>query len=46
MTATAEALAAYVFAGTDRGIQVAGESGPVRRFRQLVRSMAAVVRPG
>jgi DNA-binding transcriptional ArsR family regulator len=46
VTATAEALAAYVFAGTDRGIQIAGESGPVRRFRQLVRSMAAVVQPG
>jgi DNA-binding HxlR family transcriptional regulator len=45
ITATAATLAAYIFAGTDSGIEIAGESGPVRRFRQLVRSVAAVVQP-
>jgi DNA-binding HxlR family transcriptional regulator len=45
ITATAATLAAFIFAGTDGGIEIAGESGPVRRFRQLVRSAAAVVQP-
>jgi DNA-binding HxlR family transcriptional regulator len=45
VTATTDALVAFIFAGSDSGIDVTGQSGPVRRFRQLVRSMATVVAP-
>jgi DNA-binding HxlR family transcriptional regulator len=45
ITATAQALAAFIFAGAEAGIDIAGESGPVQRFRQLIGTMATVVDP-
>ena len=42
---TTQALTALIFAGSDRGIDITGESGPVRRFRQLISTMATVVHP-
>jgi hypothetical protein len=45
ITGTAQALTALIFAGSDRDIDIAGESGPVQRFRQLISTMAAVVHP-
>ena len=44
-TATSQALTALIFAGSDAGIDIAGGTGPVRRFRQLIGTMAAVVEP-
>jgi hypothetical protein len=44
ITATSQALTALIFAGTDSGIDITGEPGPVRRFRQLIGTMATVVR--
>jgi DNA-binding HxlR family transcriptional regulator len=46
ITATTGALTAFIFSGSDRDIEIAGESGPVRRFRQLIRTMATVVHRG
>jgi DNA-binding HxlR family transcriptional regulator len=45
ITATTEALTAFIFAGSDRDIDIAGESGPVQRFRQLISTVATVVHP-
>jgi DNA-binding HxlR family transcriptional regulator len=45
ITATAQTLAAFIFAGSDAGLDITGEPEPVRRFRQLVRTMATVVHP-
>jgi len=45
ITATTQALTAFIFAGSDRGIDITGETGPVQRFRQLIRTMAAVIQP-
>ncbi len=45
ITATAQSLAAYIFAGSDRGIDITGESGPVQRFRRLIATMASLVHP-
>ena len=45
ITATTQALTAFIFAGSDNGIDITGESGPVQRFRQLISTMAAVVQP-
>jgi DNA-binding HxlR family transcriptional regulator len=45
ITATAQALTALIFAGSDAGIGITGEAGPVQRFRQLISTMAAVVHP-
>jgi DNA-binding HxlR family transcriptional regulator len=45
ITATAQALTAFIFAGSDAGIDITGESAPVQRCRQLIRTMAAVVDP-
>jgi DNA-binding HxlR family transcriptional regulator len=42
ITGTARALTALIFAGSDSGIDIAGEPGPVQRFRQLIGTMAAV----
>jgi DNA-binding HxlR family transcriptional regulator len=42
ITATTQALTALIFAGSDRDIDIAGETGPVRRFRQLIGTMATV----
>jgi DNA-binding HxlR family transcriptional regulator len=45
ITATARELAAFIFAGSDTGIEITGEGAPVQRFRQLIRTMPAVVHP-
>ena len=47
ITATTQALRAFIFAGAEAGIDIdiAGESGPVQRFRQLIGTMATVVHP-
>jgi len=45
ISATTQALTAFIFAGSDNGIDITGESGPVQRFRQLISTMAAVVQP-
>jgi hypothetical protein len=45
ITATTRALAAFIFAAAEAGIDIAGESGPVQRFRQLIGTMATVVDP-
>jgi hypothetical protein len=34
-----------MFAGSDTGIDITGETGPVQRFRQLISTMATVVQP-
>ena len=34
-----------IFAGSDRGIGITGQSEPVQRFRTLISTMAAVVPP-
>jgi hypothetical protein len=45
ITATAKTLAAFIFAGSDAGIDITGDPRPVRRFRQLISTLAAVVHP-
>jgi DNA-binding HxlR family transcriptional regulator len=47
ITAPTRALAAFIFAGSDReaDIEITGETGPVQRFRQLVSTVATVVPP-
>jgi DNA-binding HxlR family transcriptional regulator len=45
ITGTARALTALIFAGSDAGIEIAGESVAVQRFWQLISTMAAVVQP-
>ena len=45
ITATTRDLAALIFAGSDGGIDIAGESGPVRRFRRLIGTLPTVVEP-
>jgi len=45
ITGTTQALTALIFAGSDRGIDIAGESEPVQRFRKLIGTMATVVDP-
>ncbi len=45
ITATTQALRALIFAGSDAGIDITGDTGPVRRFRQLISTMATVVNP-
>ena len=45
ITATTQALTALIFAGSDTGIDITGEPGPVQRFRQLISTMATVVEP-
>jgi DNA-binding transcriptional ArsR family regulator len=42
---TARALAALIFSGSDGDVEITGEEAPVKRFRQLIGSMSAVVRP-
>jgi DNA-binding HxlR family transcriptional regulator len=46
ITATTQALAALIFAGTDDGIEITGPPGAVQRFRRLISTMASVVEPG
>ena len=45
ITATAQALRAFIFAESDTGIEITGETEPVQRFRQLISTMATVVHP-
>jgi DNA-binding HxlR family transcriptional regulator len=45
ITATTQALTGLIFAGSDRGIDIAGESESVQRFRKLIGTMATVVDP-
>ena len=43
ITATAESLATFIFARSDPGLDITGETGPVQRFRQLISTLATVV---
>ncbi len=43
ITATTRALAAFIFAGAENGIDITGETAAVQRFRQLISTMATVV---
>jgi DNA-binding HxlR family transcriptional regulator len=45
ITGTAQALTSLIFAGSDVGIDITGETEPVERFRRLISTMAAVVHP-
>jgi len=45
LTPTTQALTALIFAGSDTGIDITDETGPVRRFRRLISTMATVVQP-
>ena len=45
ITGTTQALAAFIFAGSDDGIGITGDSAPVKRFRQLIGTMATVAQP-
>lgn len=46
ITGTTRALTALIFAGSDRDIEITGETAPVQRFRRLIGTMATVVNPG
>jgi DNA-binding HxlR family transcriptional regulator len=43
ITGTTQALTAFIFGGSDAGIDIAGETEPVQRFRGLIRTLASVV---
>lgn len=43
VTGTTQALTALIFAGSDAGVDLAGEPAAVKRFRQLIGTMATVV---
>jgi DNA-binding HxlR family transcriptional regulator len=43
ITATAGSLAAFIFAGADAGLDIAGDAAPVERFRRLITTLAGVV---
>jgi hypothetical protein len=45
VTATTQALTALIFAGSDAGVDITGETEPVQRFRRLISTMATVVHP-
>ena len=45
ITATTQALTALIFAGSDTGIDITGETRAVQRFQQLIGTMATVVHP-
>src|SRR5579863_257115 len=45
ISGTAQALTALIFAGSDKDIDITGETAAVKRFRQLIGTMAAVVQP-
>jgi hypothetical protein len=45
ITGTSQALTALIFAGSDAGLGISGERGPVRRFRELIGTLATVVNP-
>jgi DNA-binding HxlR family transcriptional regulator len=42
ITAATRALAAFIFAGSDSGVAITGEPGPVDRFRHLIRTAVTV----
>ncbi len=46
ITASTQALTAFIFSGSDAGLEITGETGPVQRFRQLISTLATVVPPG
>jgi hypothetical protein len=43
ITAPTRALTAFIFAGSDRDVDIAGATGPVQRFRRLITAIATVV---
>lgn len=43
ISGTTESLIALIFAGSDAGLDIAGDPGQIARFRRLIRAMAAVV---
>jgi DNA-binding HxlR family transcriptional regulator len=43
ITATTRALAAFIFAGSDAGLDVTGETESIRQFRRLIGTLATVV---
>jgi len=45
VTATTGSLSSLIFAGSDAGIDITGETEPVQRFRRLISTMATVVHP-
>jgi DNA-binding HxlR family transcriptional regulator len=45
ITATTQALTALIFAGSDRDLDIRGETEPVQRFRQLISTIVSVVDP-
>jgi len=45
ITATSQDLAAFIFGGPDRGIEITGDAGQVDKFRRLIGAMAAVAEP-
>jgi DNA-binding HxlR family transcriptional regulator len=45
VTATTASLTSLIFAGSDAGIDITGETEPVQRFRRLISTMATVVHP-
>jgi DNA-binding HxlR family transcriptional regulator len=45
ITASTQALTALIFAGSDTGIDITGETGAVQRFRRLIGTLAGVVAP-
>ena len=45
ITATTQSLTGLIFAGSDLGVDITGESPAVQRFRRLIGTMATVVAP-
>jgi len=45
ITATTQSLTGLIFAGSDLGVDITGESPAVQRFRRLIGAMATVVAP-
>ena len=45
VTATTRALTAFIFTGSEAGLDIAGQPAAAERFRRLIRTMATVVRP-
>jgi DNA-binding HxlR family transcriptional regulator len=45
ITGTTASLTALIFAGSDAGVDITGETEAVRRFRRLIGTMADVVEP-
>ena len=45
ITATAQALRAFIFARPEGGLDITGEAAAVQRFRELITTMASVVDP-